>query len=568
MTSFSDLGLDALLIKALGEENYHTPTPIQSKAIPGVLSGKDLLGIAQTGTGKTAAFALPILHRLAANRRPAPRKGCRALILSPTRELATQIGDSFRTYGRHLGMTVSVVFGGVAHRPQITAMARGIDVLVATPGRLIDHMDERNITLESTEVFVLDEADQMLDLGFVRPIRRIVSKLSMKRQNLFFSATMPHEIGALAAELLHEPVRVSVAPAATTVERVSQRIILIEQSKKRSLLVELLADPAMQRTLVFTRTKRGADKVARHLETAGITTAAIHGNKSQGQREAALAAFRADKIRVLVATDIAARGIDIDQVTHVVNFELPDVPESYVHRIGRTARAGASGIAIALVDAEERTQLRDIERLTRQQIAAEDRRNDKSIAADPKQASRPEDRDPRRPSGGGDRSGRGGNRGGFRGGERQAAPSRGRSDGGRSHERSGDRRPDSRGDARADSREGGAGPKPWSSWAPTERSAPDRRPNDHAASAPRASDRRPAERSGERSGERFGRDERPRTQGNGEHRPARSAPSGAPSGGRSTEGHRAAPRSGAIRGPSGGQSRSGGRSDDRRAGDR
>ena len=560
MTTFSDLGLDALLIKALAEENYHTPTPIQAKAIPGVLAGKDLLGIAQTGTGKTAAFALPILHRLAANRRPAPRKGCRALILSPTRELATQIGDSFRTYGRHLGMTVSVVFGGVAHRPQITAMARGIDVLVATPGRLIDHMDERNITLEGTEVFVLDEADQMLDLGFVRPIRRIVSKLSMKRQNLFFSATMPHEIGALAAELLHDPVKVSVAPSATTVERVSQRIILIEQSKKRSLLVELLADPAMLRTLVFTRTKRGADKVARHLETAGITCSAIHGNKSQGQREAALASFRADKIRVLVATDIAARGIDIDQVTHVVNFELPDVPESYVHRIGRTARAGASGIAIALVDSEERTQLRDIERLTRQQIAAEDRRNDKTIAADPKQAARPEDLDPRRPFGGGDRSGRGGNRGGFRGGERQAAPGRGRS-----HERSGERRPDSRGDsrsdARGDQREAAGGAKPWSSWAPAERSAQerpsaDRRPNDHA---PRA-----------------GRDERPRSAGNGEHRtgehrPARSAGSGAPGGpraGAGRDGQRAAPRSGGARPSPGGQRSGSSRSDDRRAGDR
>ena len=552
LTTFSDLGLDALLIKALGEEGYQSPTPIQSKAIPGVLAGRDLLGIAQTGTGKTAAFALPILHRLAADRRPAPRKGCRALILSPTRELATQIGDSFRTYGRHLNLSVSVVFGGVAHRPQITALARGLDVLVATPGRLIDHMDERNVLLESTEVFVLDEADQMLDLGFVRPIRRIVSKLSMKRQNLFFSATMPHEIGALAAELLNEPVKVSVAPSATTVERVSQRIILIEQSKKRSLLVELLTDAAMQRTLVFTRTKRGADKVARHLETAGISCSAIHGTKSQGQREAALAAFRADKIRVLVATDIAARGIDIDQVTHVVNFELPDVPESYVHRIGRTARAGASGIAIALVDAEERTQLRDIERLTRQQIQAEDRRNDKSIAADPKQAARPEDRDPRRSFGGGDRNGRGGNRGGSRSGERGSAP-RGRSHE-RSGERSGERRPEARGEARD-----AAGPKPWSNWSSTERPASDRgssdrRPNDHAASALRTGDRRPAERSA--------RDDRPRNTGNGDHRPARSA---APGGHRNGDGQRGAPRTSA---PRGGQRSSGGRSDDRRAGDR
>ncbi len=382
VTTFTDLGLSAPLLKALDAEGYSTPTPIQAQAIPPLLQGKDLLGIAQTGTGKTAAFALPILQRLAGNPRPAPRKGCRALVLSPTRELATQIAESFRTYGRFLNLSVAVIFGGVAHRPQIQATKNGVDVLVATPGRLLDHMAERNLSIEGTEIFVLDEADQMLDLGFVKPIRRIVSALSHKRQNLFFSATMPGEIGKLAAELLHDPVKVAVAPAATTVERVSQRVIHVEASKKRALLVELFANPELSRALVFTRTKRGADRVARHLEEAGVTVAAIHGNKSQKQRENALDAFRNAHIRVLVATDIAARGIDIDQVSHVVNYELPDVPESYVHRIGRTARAGAAGSAISLVDGEERPQLRDIERLTRQSIPAEDRRHDAGLTAD------------------------------------------------------------------------------------------------------------------------------------------------------------------------------------------
>jgi ATP-dependent RNA helicase RhlE len=376
LTNFSELGLAGPILKALREEGYTTPTPIQVKAIPGVLAGRDLLGIAQTGTGKTAAFALPILHRLAANRLPAQRKSCRVLVLSPTRELASQIADSFRTYGRHLGVSVAVVYGGVGHAPQIRALARGVDVLVATPGRLLDHIAERNLVLTGAEVFVLDEADRMLDLGFLPPIRRIVAQLPSKRQNLFFSATMPREMGKLAEELLRDPVRISVAPPASTVDLVSQRVLHVESHKKRALLVELFVDPQMSRALVFTRTKRGADKVARHLEAAGIRVAAIHGNKSQSQREQALAAFRSAKIRALVATDIAARGIDIDQVTHVVNFELPDVPESYVHRIGRTARAGSTGSAISFCDGDEREQLRDIERLTRQPIPAEDRRHD------------------------------------------------------------------------------------------------------------------------------------------------------------------------------------------------
>ncbi len=382
MTSFSDLRLAEPILKALDGEGYTSPTPIQAKAIPPVMEGRNLLGIAQTGTGKTAAFALPILHRLAADRRPAPRKGCRVLVLSPTRELCSQIADSFRAYGKHLGVSVAVVFGGVGHRPQIQALARGVDVLVAAPGRLLDLMEQRAADISGTEIFVLDEADQMLDLGFVKPIRRIVSHLSHRRQNLFFSATMPTEIAGLANELLNDPIKVSVAPVATTAERVEQRVVHIEAGKKRALLVELLADPKMTRTLVFTRTKRGADRVARHLEGAGMKAAAIHGNKSQRQRELALEDFKRARINILVATDIAARGIDIDLVTHVINYELPEVPEAYVHRIGRTARAGASGIAISLCDAEERDQLRAIERLTRQQIPHEDRRNDASIVAD------------------------------------------------------------------------------------------------------------------------------------------------------------------------------------------
>ncbi len=381
MTTFNELGLDPLLLQALETEGYTTPTPIQAQAIPSILAGKDLLGIAQTGTGKTAAFALPILQRLAANRQPALRKGVRALILSPTRELATQIGESFRTYGRHMGLSVAVVFGGVAHKPQRDALNRGVDILVATPGRLIDHMTERNVVLDGTEILVLDEADQMMDLGFIRPLRQIIAKLSHRRQSLFFSATMPHEIGALAAELLKDPVKVSVAPVAKTADRVAQEVIFIEQTKKRALLVELFANPDMKRAIVFTRTKRGADRVARHLETAGIPVAAIHGNKSQGQRDAALKSFKAGRIRALIATDIAARGIDIDAVSHVVNYEIPNIPESYVHRIGRTARAGAEGIAISLVDNEERAYLRDIERLTRLQIPSKDRRGDNSLVA-------------------------------------------------------------------------------------------------------------------------------------------------------------------------------------------
>ena len=374
MTNFIDLGLAAPLLATLETEGYVTPTPIQAQAIPAILSGRDLVGIAQTGTGKTAAFALPILHQLIARPQPAPRRGCRVLVLSPTRELATQIADSFRTYGKSLNLSCSVIFGGVPHAAQIRALARGIDILVATPGRLLDHMDAGNCVLGQTEFLVLDEVDQMLDLGFVKPIRRVVSMLPKVRQNLFFSATMPPEIGKLAAEFLTDPVKVSVAPAATTAERVQHQILLVETSRKRELLVELMNSTELTRTIIFTRTKRGADKVAKYLDLAGITAAAIHGNKSQSQRQNSLLAFRNGQVRALVATDIAARGIDIDAVSHVINFELPEVAESYVHRIGRTARAGAEGIAISLCDHEEHGLLRGIEKLTRINLPKIDRR--------------------------------------------------------------------------------------------------------------------------------------------------------------------------------------------------
>jgi len=378
LTLFTDLGLAPTLLSALRTEGYDTPTPIQAKAIPPIMAGKDLLGVAQTGTGKTAAFALPILHRLAANRRPAGRRACRVLVLSPTRELAQQIAESFRTYGAKSGVTVAVFVGGVKYGAQIRAVAGGIDVLVATPGRLIDHMGQGMVRLDETEVFVLDEADQMLDLGFLEPIRKIVRKLPSQRQNLFFSATMPGAIATLAGEILRDPTEVRVIPQATTVDTVSQRVIHVEADRKKDILLDLLAPRSVSRAIVFTRTKRGADKLAKFLDVAGVDVAAIHGDKSQGQRERALASFKAGHVKALIATDIAARGIDVDAVSHVFNYELPNVPEAYVHRIGRTARAGAEGIAITLCDRAELGLLRDIERLTRLTLPSEDLRIDRS----------------------------------------------------------------------------------------------------------------------------------------------------------------------------------------------
>lgn len=368
MTSFTNLGLVAPLLKALTAEGYETPTPIQIQAIPHILSGRDLCGIAQTGTGKTAAFGLPILQKLSADPRPVKPRHCRALIFSPTRELASQIADSIRIYGKFLRLSVAVIFGGVPVPRHERQMARGVDILVATPGRLLDLIDRRALALSEVELLVLDEADQMLDLGFIHALKRVVTLLPKKRQSLFFSATMPKTIASLAAQFLTDPVQVSVTPVATTAERVEQQVIFVATPQKQALLEIVLKDKAIDRALVFTRTKHGADRVVKHLTMAGIEAAAIHGNKSQNQRERALAAFRTGDSRILVATDIAARGIDVEGVSHVVNFDLPNVPESYVHRIGRTARAGADGLAVSFCNGEERAYLRDIERLIRQKI--------------------------------------------------------------------------------------------------------------------------------------------------------------------------------------------------------
>ncbi len=365
MPSFDDFGLLSPILHALASEGYATPTPIQSQAIPFVLAGRDLCGIAQTGTGKTAAFALPILHRLASQPTAILSRRCRVLVLSPTRELASQIADSFRTYGRQLRLSTAVVFGGVPLGPQQRILAPGVDILVATPGRLLDLIERRAVSLSGVETLVLDEADRMLDLGFIHALKQIAKLLPRPRQTLLFSATMPRSIAALAEEYLSDPARVAVAPAATTAERVAQSVILVSADRKRDLLAALLRDPDFRRVLVFTRTKHGADRVVRHLAASGISAAAIHGNKSQPQRERALADFRGGRGRVLVATDIAARGIDVDDVSHVINFELPNVPEDYVHRIGRTARAGAVGAAVAFCSDEERPYLRSIEKLTR-----------------------------------------------------------------------------------------------------------------------------------------------------------------------------------------------------------
>ncbi len=368
LPTFASLGLTEGLLRALESAGYDKPTPIQAQAIPPLLEGRDLLGLAQTGTGKTAAFVLPLLQALSENRRhPLPRT-TRALILAPTRELATQISESIRTYGKHAGLRHAVIMGGVSQRLQVKAMARGVDILIATPGRLIDLVEQRQVDLRRAGHLVLDEADRMLDMGFIRDVRRLVALLPDDSQSMLFSATMPKEVARLAAELLHDPVRVEIAAKSVAVDRIDQRVHHASRADKRRLLENLLADPDLSRVIVFTRTKRGADRVTKQLADSGVRAAAIHGNKSQGQRERALDNFRHGKSRVLVATDIVARGIDVDDVTHVINYELPNDPESYVHRIGRTARAGASGIAISFCDAEERDHLRGIERLIKRRL--------------------------------------------------------------------------------------------------------------------------------------------------------------------------------------------------------
>src|SRR3954451_20938407 len=376
------LGLSKPLLDALAAKDYSQATPIQLQAIPTVLTGRDLLGIAQTGTGKTAAFMLPSLDRLAAARQ-IPKPGqIRMLILAPTRELASQIAASAQAYGKFMRLSVGVIFGGVPNSKSVRTVARGLDVLVATPGRLLDLIDQRALSLRELEILVLDEADQMLDLGFIHALKRIVSLVPAKRQTLFFSATMPRAIKELADRYLTNPAEVSVTPVASTVDRVEQRLTFVNQTEKTALLTHLLRGESVERALVFSRTKHGADKIVRLLEAADIPASAIHGNKSQAQRERALAQFRSGEVKVLIATDIAARGIDIPGVSHVVNFDLPDVPEQYVHRIGRTARAGATGIAIAFCSDEERGNLRDIERLTRQKLTIDALPSDFMASAD------------------------------------------------------------------------------------------------------------------------------------------------------------------------------------------
>ena len=377
LTSFQDFGLAEPIARALQEENYVTPTPIQAQTIPTALTGRDVVGIAQTGTGKTASFALPILHRLLEHRIKPQPKTTRVLVLSPTRELSGQILDSFNAYGRHIRLSSTLAIGGVPMGRQVRSLMQGVEVLVATPGRLLDLVQSNGLKLGSVEFLVLDEADRMLDMGFINDIRKIVAKLPIKRQTLFFSATMPKDIAELADAMLRDPARVAVTTVSSTVERIQQRIIQVDFSAKPAFLAKLLKQEQVNRALVFTRTKHGADKVVKTLEKAGIAASAIHGNKSQNHRERTLAQFRSGDIRTLVATDIAARGIDVDGITHVINFDLPNVPETYVHRIGRTARAGAEGTAISLVaGGEELSYLRDIERLIKVALPREDLRTD------------------------------------------------------------------------------------------------------------------------------------------------------------------------------------------------
>jgi ATP-dependent RNA helicase RhlE len=363
LKNFKELNLIAPLQRALAEQDYLIPTPIQAKTLPAAIDGLDVLGCAQTGTGKTAAFALPILDWLGQEpTKPRPNHP-QALVLAPTRELAIQIGDSFRKYGKHLPLKVSMVFGGVSERKQVRELKQGVHVLVATPGRLLDLMSQGHVRMKDLDIFVLDEADRMLDMGFLPDLKRIIKALPQKRQSLFFSATLPPKIKSLATQLLWKPVNVDVTPKTPSVEKIDQRVMMVQRSDKQSILNHILDEPNVERAIVFTKTKRGANRLSEKLERRGIKVSAIHGNKSQSARQKALIAFRNASIKVLVATDVAARGIDIDGVTHVVNFDMPTQPESYVHRIGRTGRAGAEGIAVSLCCPEERCDLKAIERL-------------------------------------------------------------------------------------------------------------------------------------------------------------------------------------------------------------
>ncbi len=370
---FDSLQIIEPILKAVQEEGYITPTPIQEQAIPIVLQGTDLLGCAQTGTGKTAAFAIPILQLLSANKSYDKRRKIRSLIVTPTRELAIQIDESFKAYGRHTGLTSTVVFGGVNQNPQVAALKAGVDILIATPGRLLDLMNQGYLSIREVEIFALDEADRMLDMGFIHDVRKLLAALPKKRQSLFFSATMPPEIVKLASTILHEPKKVSVTPVSSTVDIIQQFVYFVDKGNKNALLLEILKSPEIKTALVFTRTKHGADKVVKTLIHHNIKAEAIHGNKAQNARQRALNNFKEQTTRVLVATDIAARGIDVDELEYVFNFELSNIAETYVHRIGRTGRAGAKGTAISFCDAEEKPYLKDIEKLIAKKIAVVDR---------------------------------------------------------------------------------------------------------------------------------------------------------------------------------------------------
>ena len=436
-TGFAALGLSAPLLQALADEGYTTPTPIQTKAIPHVLAGRDLFGCAQTGTGKTAAFALPLIDRMLAHpRKPAPRC-CRVLVLAPTRELAAQIFESFKAYGRHARTRAAVIYGGVGQQQQARAMATGVDVLVATPGRLLDLVGQRLVDLRSVEFLVLDEADRMLDMGFIHDMRKIIKLLPVDRQTLFFSATLPAEVRDLADSMLRDPLEVKTTPQATPAETVDQSVFFVAKKEKKALLVKLLKEEATGRVIVFARTKHGADKLHRDLDKLGIRAAAIHGNKSQSQRERALADFKSPRPPVLIATDIAARGIDVDDVAHVVNYELPHEPETYVHRIGRTGRAGQTGAAVSFCDAEERSRLVAIERLLKRAIPA---RNAPPAWSEAAAGDEPAAGGERSDRSGGQRRGRRGNARGGRGGQSPHGSGRSQTQAGRDQGGSGRRR--------------------------------------------------------------------------------------------------------------------------------
>ncbi|MBS0519431.1 MAG: DEAD/DEAH box helicase [Proteobacteria bacterium] len=494
--TFADLGLAEPLLRALSAANYVAPTPIQARTIPLLLQGRDVLGIAQTGTGKTAAFALPVLQLLSASGGRAQPKSPRALVLAPTRELAVQIAKNFDTYGRGLGLRLGMVIGGLGFGRQIETLQRGVDILIATPGRLLDLMERGNVKLGNVSFLVLDEADRMFDMGFIKDVRRIVASVGRQRQTLLFSATMPPDVAKLAGEILQDPERVEIAPQGRTVERIDQRVYFVNAATKRALLTHLLADSTLERVIVFTRTKRGANRVAEALDSRGVPSEAIHGNKSQNARQRALDNFARGRARVLVATDLAARGIDVSGVTHVINYELPADAESYVHRIGRTARAGASGIAVSFCDGSERGQLKGIERLTNHRLTVVPMPANEDMPQEPAQ----EPREARSEHRDGPRDGR------------RPGPRR---DHGRRPERQGEYRPERRPEQHAEQHAERRDERPRHEPRHEHRHEPRHEARHEARHEPRHG--RPAHQNGQPHGERAGRGEHPRREGDRNH---------------------------------------------------